>query len=124
MQKRRLTVGVLWAAFSAMTAACGGGSGGSGSIAGQPDSCTVVDQNAFVQDIMLDVYLWADDVVPVDPASVASPQEMLDDDARKEQRWLRWQAGRHAMREAFGDGVSSSGEEVLSWIKSSREDLA
>jgi antitoxin (DNA-binding transcriptional repressor) of toxin-antitoxin stability system len=53
-----------------------------------------------------------------------TPQEMLDDDARKEQRWLRWQAGRHAMREAFGDGVSSSGEEVLSWIKSSREDLA
>jgi hypothetical protein len=78
MQKRRLTVGLLWTAFGAMAAACGGGSGGSGSIAAQPDSCTIVDQNTFVQDVMLDVYLWADDVVPVDPASVASPQEMLD----------------------------------------------
>ena len=76
--ERRILVGLAWSGFVAMAVGCGGGSGGSGSIAGEPDSCSIVAQNTFVQDVMLDIYLWADEVVPVDPASVASPQEMLE----------------------------------------------
>jgi carboxyl-terminal processing protease len=75
---RRVLVGLAWSGFVAMATACGGGSGGSGTIVAPPDSCSVVDQNTFVQDVMLDIYLWADDVVPVDPATVGSPQEMLE----------------------------------------------
>ena len=75
---RRVLVGLAWSGFVAMATACGGGSGGSGTIAAPPDSCSVVDQNTFVQDVMLDIYLWADEVVPVDPATVGSPQEMLE----------------------------------------------
>jgi prevent-host-death family protein len=51
-----------------------------------------------------------------------TPQEMLDEDARKQQRWQRWQAGRAITREAFGD-PDPSPEEVLSWIRDSRADL-
>ncbi len=76
--ERRILVGLAWSGFVATAVGCGGGSGGSGSIAGEPASCSIVAQNTFVQDVMLDIYLWADEVVPVDPATVASPQEMLD----------------------------------------------
>ena len=75
--ERRILVGLAWGAFVTLATACGGGSGGSGSVAGQPDSCSVVAQNTFVQDVMLDIYLWADEVVPINPADFDSPEAVL-----------------------------------------------
>lgn len=50
-----------------------------------------------------------------------TPQEMLDDDARRAQRRLRLQAARRRSKGAFLRRPSSR-EEVLEWIRESRED--
>ena len=59
-------------------AGCGGGSGGSGVEAPQGSSCTILEQNEFVQDVMQEFYLWNDRLPVADPAEFDSPQAYLD----------------------------------------------
>ncbi|MDH3589864.1 MAG: S41 family peptidase, partial [Gammaproteobacteria bacterium] len=63
--------------------ACGGGGGGGGGggapiNAVVPDACSTVEQNRFVNDAMLDIYYWVDEMPSADPADFATPQALLD----------------------------------------------
>ena len=73
-----------------------------------------------VGDVMLDVYLWADDVVPVDPASVASPQEMLDALRVPQDRFSFFADGTAGPDSAFCQNISKSlaiGEHIQKFFR-------
>jgi C-terminal processing protease CtpA/Prc len=77
----RLTQSRLTALLAGLVigiAGCGGGSGGSGVEAPQGSSCTILEQNEFVQDVMQEFYLWNDRLPVADPAEFDSPQAYLD----------------------------------------------
>ncbi len=60
-------------------AGCGGGSGGGGIVQPPPDSsCTVIEQNQYILDVMEAFYLWNDRLPQADPAAFDSPQAFLD----------------------------------------------
>ncbi|MBT8131694.1 MAG: hypothetical protein KJO35_05435, partial [Gammaproteobacteria bacterium] len=63
--------------------ACGGSSGsnsggGAAVDASVPSSCSVVEQNTFVNDVMRDIYYWVDEMPDADPAAFESPEELLE----------------------------------------------
>jgi carboxyl-terminal processing protease len=76
LTQRRLTA--LLAGLVIGLAGCGGGSGGSGVQAPQGSSCTILEQNEFVQDVMEEFYLWNDRLPVADPAEFDSPRAYLD----------------------------------------------
>ncbi|NND61320.1 MAG: hypothetical protein HKN49_13765 [Gammaproteobacteria bacterium] len=54
-------------------------SGGSPAVnAVVPDSCSTVEQNRFVLDVMRDIYYWVDEMPGADPAAFDSPEALLD----------------------------------------------
>lgn len=57
---------------------CGGGSGGGGLVQPPDSSCTVIDQNQFILDVMEEFYLWNDRLPQADPAAFDSPEAFLD----------------------------------------------
>ncbi|MFK7888241.1 MAG: S41 family peptidase [Gammaproteobacteria bacterium] len=77
--KRRQSLVLIFSAAVVVLAGCGGGGGGDSGIAG-PDvsSCSVTGQNAFVFDLMNDIYFWIDDVPAVTNSGFASPEAVLE----------------------------------------------
>ncbi len=62
-----------------LLAACGGGGGGGTPVdAVVPDACSIAEQNRFVNDVMLDIYYWVDEMPNADPDVFASPEALLD----------------------------------------------
>ncbi len=73
---RRLSA--LLAGLAVCLAGCGGGSGGGSDVqAPEGSSCTVLQQNQFVQNVMEEFYLWNDRLPVADPAEFDSPQAYL-----------------------------------------------
>jgi C-terminal processing protease CtpA/Prc len=59
--------------------ACGGSSGGNGNRnVATPDGCSVLGQNQFVLSTMEDIYLWYEEIPPLDPAGFDSPEALLE----------------------------------------------
>lgn len=96
----RLAGRVIPVLGAALLAGCGGGSGGGGP---RPTGCSVVEQNQFVYDTMLDIYLWNDEMPRVDPADFDSPEALLEALKVPEDRFsfIRSTAADDAF---FGDG--------------------
>jgi C-terminal peptidase prc len=67
--------GIATAAVVVIAAGCGGSSGSGGQSAG--GSCTVLEQNQIILEIMQDIYLWNDRLPTVDPADFSSPEAYL-----------------------------------------------
>jgi C-terminal peptidase prc len=67
---------VAIAAAVVIAAGCGGSSGSDGQSAG--GSCTVLEQNQVILEIMQDIYLWNDRLPTVDPADFSSPEAYLE----------------------------------------------
>ena len=74
----RAARGLCLALLPALLVACGGGSGGSSNTSANLEGCSVLEQNQFVYDAMLDVYLWNDQMPVVDPADFDSPDQLLN----------------------------------------------
>ncbi len=66
---------VAIAAAVVIAAGCGGSSGSDGQSAG--GSCTVLEQNQVILEIMQDIYLWNDRLPTADPADFSSPEAYL-----------------------------------------------
>jgi len=56
---------------------------------GGPRSCEIVDQNAWVYQLMQDAYLFADDLPEVDPLPYESPNHLIADLRVSPDRWSR-----------------------------------
>jgi len=82
---------LFFVSLTLMLGACSGGGGGGGDGSGlgpeQPSddvsesesSCSVVDQNSWVYDNMLDYYLFFDQVPVADPSDFESPRELISE---------------------------------------------
>jgi C-terminal processing protease CtpA/Prc len=66
-------------AASVTLVGCGGSSGSSDNLAAPPaTSCSVLEQNEIILEVMQDIYLWVDRMPDADPAAYSSPNAFLD----------------------------------------------
>ncbi|MGH1486352.1 MAG: S41 family peptidase [Cellvibrionaceae bacterium] len=72
---------IIFSILLVSIASCGGSGGGSGSNNNQamPLSCSVINQNRFVLDVMEDIYLYYDQLPNINPSDYSSPEAMLSD---------------------------------------------
>lgn len=91
-------------AASVTIVGCGGSSGSSDNLAVPPaTSCSVLEQNQIILEVMQDIYLWVDRMPDADPAEFSSPDAFLDALRVPEDRFS-FLASAAADQAFFGDG--------------------